>query len=58
MRSYEAQQEFWHRGTLIQPGDQLTLTEREARYYLLNGDLKPVQMVVEAAPKRRTKAAE
>jgi hypothetical protein len=55
MRSYEAQQEFWHRGTLIQPGHQLTLAEREARYYLLNGDLKPVQMAVEAASKKRSK---
>jgi hypothetical protein len=55
MQNYEAQQKFWHRGTLIQPGDQLALTEREARYYLLNGDLKPVQMAIEAGSKKRGK---
>jgi hypothetical protein len=58
MQTYEATAEFWHRGTRIQPGDKLTLSEREARYPLLNGELKPVQTSVEAAPKRRAKAAE
>jgi hypothetical protein len=58
MQTYEAALEFWHRGELIQPGRTLTLSEREARYHLLNGELKPAQTVVEAAPKRRNKAAE
>jgi hypothetical protein len=56
--TYEATAEFWHRGELIQPGRTLTLSEREARYHLLNGELKPVQTAVEAAPRRRAKAAE
>jgi hypothetical protein len=58
MQTYKATQEFWHRGELIQSGRMLTLSEREARYHLLNGELKPVQTAVEAAPKRRAKAAE
>jgi hypothetical protein len=58
MQTYEATQEFWHKGELIQPGRTLTLSEREARYHLLNGELKPVQTPVETAPKRRAKAAE
>jgi hypothetical protein len=58
MQIYEATLEFWHRGELIQPGRTLPLSEREARYHLLNGELKPAQTAVEAAPKRRNKAAE
>ena len=56
--NYEATAEFWHRGELIQPGRTLALNEREARYHLLNGELKPVQTAVETAPKRRAKTAE
>jgi hypothetical protein len=58
MLTYEATQEFWHRGELIQPGRTLMLSEREARYHLLNGELKPIQTAIETAPKRRAKAAE
>jgi hypothetical protein len=52
--TYEATAEFWHRGELITPGRALTLSEREARYHLLNGELKPVQTAIEA-PKKRGK---
>jgi hypothetical protein len=55
MQTYEAQQAFWHRGTKIEAGDTLTLSEREARYHLLNGELKPVQTAVEGTPKKRSK---
>jgi hypothetical protein len=49
--TYEAIAEFWHRGVLVQPGRQLALSEREARYHLLNGELKPVQTAIEQAEK-------
>jgi hypothetical protein len=61
MQTYEATQEFWHRGELIQPGRTLTLSEREARYHLLNGELKPIRIAVENSakpapePKKRSK---
>jgi hypothetical protein len=49
MQTYQATQEFWHRGVRIKPGDRISLSEREARYAVLNGDLTAVESAIESA---------
>lgn len=53
-QDYRATRDVWVYGNLVREGETIRLSERAAKYHLLDGALKPIQQAVEA-PKKRAK---